>query len=587
VRRRLVPVLLAGVLAVAGCGVPTTSGVQYVGPGPATGPESPDEGEPPPSADDATTPEAQVENFLQAAAGHPDGADDRVSAFLRSSDRERWQPEEEIRVVRLLQTFVTPDAGGGWRVRLNVQPVGTLHRLGYLDAATGGQTSYEFRVVSEGSPDGDARGESPRLRIADPPAVILLADTALTDERYYYPTPIYFWDNAEHNALVPDLRWLPQAGEPADQHPFTVLEWLREGPAPSLSRLQDLPLDTQAVGPPVWEGNRLVVNLNATVADQRDLDDLGTQLAWSLVQLRDGAELELQLDGQRQDFRPRPRTWMEAEPVRMAVLDGVIRQVSGGARASFPVLNGDVNAGVLAGALARDGRLAALVREDPAAGQRLSAVRADDRAGPVETATGLTAGQIGQPIWLRTGGAPLGLVVADGDLYRFTAAEGSADQLSVSGLAGQITAVAVAPERRRVALIADDELYVASLQLDGEAAIVLAPRALPTTPQNLAGVAFSHENRLVVAGERGGRVGLYSLTVDGGQESQLGDLGDASVVTLVAHPYDDRTDLEAIMYEADGQSFTFTGRPDPVRAGDLVEAPDDSDSTPQAPFFVD
>jgi hypothetical protein len=588
---RLAAALAVSALTLAGCGVPTSSDVQHVGPGPAAGSGSPSEGEPPPSEDDATTPEEQVDNFLQAAAGSPENAEDRVRRFIRSTDRERWDPEDSIRVVRLLQVPLVTEVGeGSWRVELTVQPVGTLHADGYLDAVSGGPTSYEFGVATEGGGIvGDGRNEPLRLRIAEPPAELLLVDTALTNEDYFYPTPIYFWDN-DHEQLVPDLRWLPQAGEPADQHPFIVARWLLAGPAPTLSRLvRGLPAGTQLVGTPAWhdDDNLLVVNFNATAIEGQPVEDLGSQLEWSLLQLRPGAELELRIDDRPQEYRRRAPSW-PAAPVRMAVLDGVIRQLADGDGdpRSLPVLSDEVNAGVLAAALTRDGELAALVLEGEAGGHRLSVASATDGSEPAAAPTGLAASEIGQPVWLDSGDNGTGLVVADGDLYRFTAA-GDVDEIAVSGLAGRVTAAAVAPDRRRLALIAGDELYVAWLDREGESVTVRDPRALPTTLANLDGVAFSHENRLVVAGERDDRVLLYALTVDGGLEKEIRDLGSASVTSLVAHPYEDSSELDAIMYEADGQAFTFTGAPSRVRVEDLVAAPEDAEALPLSPFFLD
>lgn len=269
----------------------------------------------------------------------------------------------------------------------------------------------------------------------------------------------------------------------------------------------------------------------------------------------------------------------------MAVLDGVVRPLAAPEPQQLPVLSEEVNTGVLGAALTRDGELAALVRPDDVAGQRLSVAVAKD-GETEESSTGLVASGIGQPVWLTSGANGIGLVVADGNLYRFTA-RGDVNEIAGPDLAGQVTAVAVAPERQRVALIAGDELYVAWLDRDGESVTIQDPRALPTTLENLAGVAFSHENRLVVAGEWDDRVWLYALTVDGGSEQEIRELGNASVTSLVAHPYEDSSGLEAIMYEADDQAFRFPGAQSRVGVEDLADAPEETEATPLSPFFLD
>jgi sporulation and spore germination protein len=582
--------VLIGVLVLGGCGVPTSSEVEIVGDGPVSEGQSPTGGVAPPTADEATTPLELVENFLTAAAGNPSTAVDRVREYLRASDQDGWHPEEPVRVVRELDEPIITDDTGGYRVELTVQQIGILRANGSLDAVSGGETPYTFRVVSEGGPDDQVAGQRSRLRIADPPSILLLSDTALTNRDYYFPTPIYFWDSEEHEQLVPDLRWLPQAGAPDEQFPWTVLRWLLEGPAPSLARLEGLPAGTQPVGTPVWQDdNRLVVNLNAAALGESGaagVNDLATQLGWSMLQLRSAAQLELRIDDQPQEGATvREPAWHQAGSVRLAVLDGTIRQLSDGQPVSFPALAGDVNGSVLAGALTDQGRLAALVRQDEGSGERrLTVVEAVSGEEPTETPTVLSAGEIEQPTWLRGGSDPLGLVVAGGRLYRFTA--GGSAQVTVPGVAGSVDAMAVAPERRRVALVADGELYVASLQLDGEAVTVDEVQAVPTTVENIAGVAFSHVDRLVVTGEQEGRVGLFALTVDGGLQDQLRNLGNASVTSLVAHPVEDSNALD-VMYEANDQTYTYRGAPNLVRAQDLLNVTEETDAPPLAPFFVD
>lgn len=591
-RRGLRGLTRAGVAAAAaaavlatGCGVPTSSDVQYVGPGPERGSTLRGGGVAPPLPDEAGNPQDQVDNFLQAAAGSPDTAADRVREYLSSDDRERWEPDEGIRVIRLRQTpFVTDDADG-WVVQLDAQPVGQLHPNGYLDApASSEPVEFEFRLVSEGDPEGGVDGQGLRFRVADPPPYLLLQDTALTNERYYHPHSIYFWDS-NREVLVPDLRWLPLAGEPADQQPWRVVQWLLAGPAPGLPRIEGLPAGTAHIGTPVWEQDRLVVNFNAAAIEGQSPEELAAQLARSLLRLGDGEpQLELRIDDRPQHVQGYP-----AEPApsaaRYVVLDGMVRQYGGEGDQWPAVLAESVNNEVQAAAVTADGEAGAFVRELPDGRQQLTVAEVAGReTDPQQDQTDLVAEQIGQPVWAGSGD-PVGLVVADGQLYRFWPGASRVMEVSPPGLSGPITAVAVAPEQRRLAVIAGDRLYLAQLRFDTESVVVQAPRVLSLTVGQLAGVAFTHENVLVVAGEKDRRMGLHRVTVDGGMEEPLHDLSNAAVASLVAHPIGD-SGIPRIMYEANDQAYTFAGVPSLIRPEDLVDPPETTDAAARAPFFV-
>jgi hypothetical protein len=581
---RLRAALLGTVLVVAGCGVPTSSDVEFVRPGPEVGSGPPREGHPPPSANIAATAREQVENFLEAAAGNPESAPERVREYITAPDRVGWRPEE-IRVVRVLEDspVITPD-DGGWLVELAVQQVGILGLDGYLDREAG-PASYVFRVVPETESEGEVeQGQQARLRIADPPEHMLLADTALANPEYFFPNPIYFRDD-DGDALVPDLRWLPTAGQPVDQHPWTVVQWLLNGPAPDLSGLQGMPENSAHNGTPRWtDDGRLVVNFNAAAVEGQAPRELANQLAWSLLPLGgENAELELRIDDQPQLPEPiplPPHPW-QLDPVRFAILDGVVRQVSIGAEVPMPALTDELNQDVAAAALTAEGRLAALVR-----GDRLVVVRAEDGAEPERLPTRLT-GSIGQPVWLDPEGNPaVGLVVVGGRLYRFTE-EGETQR--VAGAPGGVDALAVSPEHRRLAMVVDGELHLGLLSGDGESVTVEDLLPVPTTVRQLTGVAFSHETTLVVAGERGGQAVLARLTVDGAMEEvPLQELGSTTVTSLVAHPQPDTAELLVVMYETEGQqAYTYGTAPSLVRSTNLVDAPESAESSPRAPFFLE
>lgn len=589
------PVLAVGLLLAAGCGVPTSTGVHVDGPAAEADLAIDNEPQLPPGPDDAESPEQLVEFFLQAAAGDPADAVERLRPFIHSDQRDRWQPEPQVIVVRVDRSPHTPAEPGRVRVRLEARMVGTLSR-GMIEPREEPRV-YEFDVALEST--GSASDEvgvdvgELRYRIVDPPNVVLLSDAALAvdpaDSGYLLPSPVYFWDR-DRDVLVPDLRWL-SSGLAAAARVQAKLEWLLDGPAPWLDSLAPLPGDVDLEGNVVWGEDRLDVTLTPAAGDL-DPEALDVQLWWTLRgELRGDRSVWLAIDGQEREVRPadaaNPTTGVA--PASYVVLDGVIVPYvapdGSGAEVRFNGFTEEIHTA----AISQDG-VAALVHPAPDGGYRLSLA-----TGAEVVTTGLTAGSMSRPLWLNNPDGA-GLVAADGELHLFRAGDSDPVRVGVPGLNGRITALAAAPDGRRLALIAGGELYVASLvRRDGAAVTVNAPMRLATTADNLAGVAFLQESWLAVAGQRERESLLYELTIDGAFERELpnGDLGEPQTVTnMVGYPGDPRSSVPQrgeIMYEADGRAwrYRYLSRPLPISLDELGVDLDSVSSEPRAPLFVE
>lgn len=598
--RHLAAAAVAAALAagLAGCGLPTHSGVHIDGP--LRSADSFERGEPryPPGPDAARSVDQLVDYFLLAAAGDPANAADELRRFVVPERADDWEPDSQVLVVREIDRVITPVPPDRFQVRLDVQPIGVLTH-GMVESRAGGEPRrFVFEVVQEAlaPPPGDPGVDTGvRLRVADPPQTILLVDRAFADRAgYLLASPVYFWD-VEGRVLVPDLRWVPSSFAPA-RRAQAKLEWLTAGPAPWLESLVGLPAGVELEGNVVVrdDGRGLDVTLTAA-ASQVDPLQLNAQVWWTLRDVvPEGTTVLLHFDGQRIAVVPDPRAARArpSTPPSYVALGNTVVPYEPGEMSPPPVPEGGFPGEVRAAALSGQGggAVLAVVHEEPATGaMRLSVAT---RNGVQQT--DLVAQVMSRPVWLRNPQG-VGLVVADGQLYRFDTGRSTA-QVAVPNLAGPLSAVAVAPEGRRIALVAAGRLYVASLAYRADGWVgVSPPRGVSTTAADLDAVAFTQDNRLAVIGSSDGRRAIYELTVDGAMEVRLPDaeLGaPESVGHLVAYPTDpySLSRRVEIMYEMNGFAYRYRYLlgSNQIALEDLAEAPSDAgDASPRAPFFAE
>ncbi|HWG99399.1 MAG TPA: hypothetical protein VNV66_08760 [Pilimelia sp.] len=576
-RRGLAALVAAGLLA--GCGVPGETDVVIEGPGQRPGRGTVDEGvSEPPGRTAARTAAELVDNFLMAAAGPPDSAADRVRPFL--PDHASWQPAREVLVVRV-------DAGGpsitrgrdGFHVALGVTHLGVLTRSGAVEPlpdSRRARATYRFTVAELERPTG--------LFVINPPPVLLLSDVAL--DRYYEQRTLYFWSRTDRATLVPDLRYVPRR-VPTSQRPTEVIRALLAGPAQWLApAVEALPERASLVGNvPDPAGGQFVVELAkaADTGNDRDIDRLAVQLRWSL-RPRGGADpdLELKIDQVRRRYTGTAylgangayRAGVDPEP--FCVHQGQVRRLgnppSGAPQlADLPAAS---NTGVRSAALTRrdGGTVAALVRGGPGGRPVLDVITMAGPGGASERRIVFDrrVRQLGPPAWLA--GGRVGLIVADGRVYSFSAELPAARPLD---LPGGVTAIAVPPDGRRLAYLRSGRLYVAALVREDPVVNVGLPRPVPTSLGRLTGVGWSQQDWLVVAGKRAdGRLAFVDLTVDGAVESaQRGQGQGTADVSHLAAATDDPTDGSGagqVMYVANQLAYVLFSDEKQLTAADLA-----------------
>ncbi|GIJ19707.1 LpqB family beta-propeller domain-containing protein [Micromonospora lutea] len=562
--RRLLTGLLGGALVLtvsAGCGIPDRSEVQIEQRGPAAETNwSLGRGTEPPTREaSGSDAEAFVRNFLAAAAGEPDRAYERVKRFIATSERsglpEKQGSEVALSVVRLTDDPVIEPDVDSMKVTISVQQVGLLRANGMLVPPVATESTYEFRLVSAGPVGEDDAG----YYVSDPPNVLLLSDDAL--RRFYQAEAIYFW-NSDRTRLVSDQRYLSSA-VPAERRVSEVIRWLTAGPSEWLRiGVSGLPDRTEMINNATGSDGRWEVNLDMPGADERRLEQFGTQLAWSLRELHGTVEVKIlnqsrkviDLEEQR---RLNPLGLIDGNARRYCVYEGAIHSltVAGEAAGSVPVAP-EVNRDIVSAELRRAGEnvLAAVVVTGEDGRQRLAVGRG---GGVVE---GLTTGPTGyaamsRPVWIRTDGPrPAGLVVADGRLYRFD--DQAATRQVQLGLPGRVTAVAAALDGHRLALIVDGALHVTTINWEGGVPSVGPARRLVSSLTDATAVDWSAANRLLVAGSAG-RPAIYDVSVDGAVETPLREDTGSQVDHLAAYPATpERSPLAgSFMYEANGVAY--------------------------------
>ncbi|HEX6076304.1 MAG TPA: LpqB family beta-propeller domain-containing protein [Micromonosporaceae bacterium] len=518
--------------ALAGCGVPD-SGLP-VSDGTAPGILVPDASpEPLPRPEDAENSKDAVELYFEAASSEWAILDQQVRPFL--SKEARPPQGDAIHVVADLQ--VSPplnDQPDLHPISVTGRVIGELTENGVLLPASR-RFSYIFKIERNRAKDNQ-RSDSLTWLVTNPPPYYVLSDQALR-ERYQFLS-LYFGNRRSTASLIPDLRYIPEAVTWQKQWSLLV-DWLLQGPSPWLEPVAVVGFasGTKRRGNVYLDGRRVVVNLNSDAEKTPRMYLALAQLVWTLDQrMEPGLRLQLQIDDRpvpdglrtthsRRDFggfNAVPAQTTDASAYHITDEGQVASLVAGELPAVLTGQYQRYNTSVISAALSQNGDLAALVRDPPKdlGGQKLWVGRLSTRYQEV---TDLPAGPIGRPVWVADIGGPLGslLVTATGRLYQVDVGKLDVLPVRLTSQVREVTAVSVAPDGHRAALISGGMLYVAGLvQREGVTAIE-SPRLVTDRFRGAADVAWRGEHTLVVTARDPSRGGLWEVGIDGLRVARL------------------------------------------------------------------
>ncbi len=602
-----VAVAMATLLA-GGCGIPDRSDVTVVDDGPSSGVSGGglDGGSPVQSTrEDTEDPETLVEYYLQAAAGDPETALTRVKAFLSPTQANRFQATTDVKVVREVENALYNRSTS--EVTYYVQAIGTLKSNGVLEPAdpSSKPIAYRFRVGPVNGEDG--------LFILEAPPIMVLTDEALGS--FYQRRTIYWWDN-ENTGLVPDLRYMPRA-VPTVQQPTTILGWLTGGPAPWLTgAVQALPQGSQASdNVPAISNDTLQISLNAQTipqgSDPKALDRLRRQLQWSLRPPDPPSKIEIKI-GHDDPVRTTDGEYLSSNaayrladtPERFALYGNTIRRLKDAPHANdpVPVIKPAANKNIASAAIAASAtRSYAAVVTGTGGGQKLRVAQAPlGQQSDLREVRGVS-GSLGAPVWAQVPVADdpgaVGLITMDGVIYSFGTDGANAQRVEWQGVPGAVTAISVAPDGHRVALVSGGRLYRTVLNASGDGITLSSPeQVLPPVLKTATAVSWSSETYLTVAGVRpNDRVAILDVTIDGALAGpiRLDDIGAEPVTYLTAYPSSpvnstgsEQSDTKSFM--AGNSAYDVLSEPVPITPQQLVGPVLNPPATaPTAPFFLD
>ena len=212
-RSRIIPVLCAVLLVVAGCAaIPTETVPQAanipMGQGSQAAVAEPESGLSPPDI---------VRGFLDNSA---DSTSDYAAAaeYIAPNYRAAWNPRSSIQIISTdFATIASPTKDTNTQtVTVRAAVVGTLSPDGSFTAGSGTiEPTYQVTKQRNG-----------QWRITDPPDGLVIPYNYF--QVNYHQVPIYFFDD-NYTELVPDLRWV--ITEPASGLPARIVDLLLGGPS--------------------------------------------------------------------------------------------------------------------------------------------------------------------------------------------------------------------------------------------------------------------------------------------------------------------------------------------------------------------
>ncbi|MBM2618960.1 hypothetical protein JIG36_25710 [Actinoplanes sp. LDG1-06] len=600
-RRLLCSAVVVATLLAGGCGIPDESDVTIVDDGPAVGISVGGGDEPPvqPRREDSDEPKTLVGNYLQAAAGDPETASARVKAFLAPDEAERFPSGNDIKVVR--ETEPSLHNPGEAEVKITYQVLGTLRANGvYEPVVPADPVGYDLRV-------GPVNGR-PGQFILDAPQTMMITDVAFA--AFYTPRTIYWWNTA-NTGLVPDLRYMPLS-VPTVQQPTTIMGWLTGSPASWLTdTVNQLPQGTQLTeNVPAISNDTLTISLNAQAvpqgADARALERLRQQLQWSIrplvprtIEIKIGHDEPVRTDdGDYLDTNAAYR--LADDPERFALYGGVIRRlrVSPHATDPIPVIKQAANKNITSAALSSSAtRAYAAVVTGSGAAARLRVAQATLGEQADIEPVGSLSGNLGTPVWAQTPDgddptAAVGLITMGGVIYSFDASGANARRVEWQGSPGTVTALSVAPDGHRIALVSGGRLFRAALSTSGDQITLGDPeRVQPPDLKTVTAVAWNSETSLAVAGLRpNNRYAVLDVTIDGTLATiRLSDIGAERVTYLTAYPLRpvNPERLAPEWYVAGGDAWEVLSEPVRLVPENLTDVTAQPELNATAPFFLD
>ncbi len=579
IRHRRAAVLAGALLSLsglmmAGCGVPSSGPPVVLSTVPVNGSDDDPQGtrDQPPAPSSATDPRDLVSLFFTAAGADttPDQLRQNVSQFFTPGSRRNWRPDPAGMTVVRIAGYTVQDQkdGGGSTATPNVGTGGNIQASASVQVV--GQIVGILNSVGAVAPLPVGRSDRFDLTlhlvkvdkvwlITDPPAQTLLSTDAVSNE--FDATTVYF-ANPEHSALVPDLRYVPHSMRP-EKRRTVLVDWLLDGPSGWLGQaaVSEIPGNTKRRGNVVGTHNVVVVNLTSDAGDAKNPALMAAQLAWTLRPLMN--KMQIRIEDRPLKVPGRSGTiynwndWRNFDVATLGAGSGGY-YIAGGrfvaARSSdkLPGVLADpaadrVDSKVLRAGLSVDASRAAVVRTGAKGRPELWLGRTVGQSVPrvsYSRARIGTVASIGRPSFLAGTGTVL--VPVDGELVAVSSSgTRSAPDFLENRVSRQVTAVSVAPDGCRIALVAGGRLYVAPLLDSGDGRLTIGrARRLAASFTEISGVAWTEESRVVFGGRGltgpdgplsdGPRGGAWELSIDDVYSDLLTGAGDSAVPDQIA-----------------------------------------------------
>lgn len=550
--------------ALTACGIPAGKAPEVIGDAPSDFDQSSGTNADPFAP--TTNAEETVQNYLKAAAGEPDGRNDRLHAFTVDSEQSFSDPSAGLDLLASVDVTTLTDDFDAATVKVTGSVVGTYLPDGSVRMHSAPRDYDEsFALERESLQD--------IWKIGSLPTQVMLDYNQFSSD--YGRAPLYFQAGMTE-LLVPDLRWIYNDLD-GESNRRQRLDWLVQGPSDfvAFSARNAIPEGTTAKSSIEDGAVRIDLSRGETV-DADTVNAIAAQIAWTLgldgefVLAIDG---EVLVSGSLRDWR----NWN-------AIPDSLRDQENGYFIADETVweLTGEMQVtsvsaehawvgfsveGLRQVAVGPAGKIAAIVQNG---GGDVLQVGASGTS--MRDVGGGLSGDLSDPQWL---GSRTVVVIDDGVPTTIDSSSGSVQTLAVGT---EVTAMAIAADGRRLAFIEDEVAWVAPISVDADGNIQAGePRRIGLDIANVTDLAWSSENYLWVAGQRGDEK-LFLVAIDNSRIEIQGGIGGVTIDQIAASPADpvesSLNSGQPVLVVSDSTLYrVFSNGPDAVDdEGQLVQA---------------